>query len=188
MIDFGPFRYAGPPRTGTTWFRQSCETVLEVSRPRVAVHEPAKDLDAFTVCTIRNPISWLASYYAAIYPGHVGVPQVDVLNRLPRQNNFEGFVREYLKSVPGQVGRIYEAYPAHSYLRIEDAPGCLNELLLTFGYRPFRLQGRVNTRNKKSKRTVLSDRLKEAVYEAERETMEEFDYELRDLHSLPTEF
>ena len=185
MIDFKRFRYAAPPRTGTTWFAHVIYEVFGETSCKAGVHQPMpQELSELRVGTVRNPLDWLVSYYRAIHPGAIHLPVVDVLKTLP-VGSFTEFIRGYLLEMPGQVGRIFDAYPADVYLRVEDFPDNVVELFESLGVEPrqARLARNVIVKNKSRKpRPIWSPALFRAVAEVELETMERFEYELCDIH------
>jgi hypothetical protein len=134
------------------------------------------------VGTVRNPLAWLVSYYRAIHPGAIHIPEVDVLKTLPT-NSFAEFIRGYLEEMPGQVGRIFELYPAHNYLRMEDFPANAIELFDSLYLPKARVLQTLSPRNAARKRKpVWSRSLFDAVIEAEYETLERFEYGVCDIH------
>lgn len=189
MIAFKRFRFASPPRTGTTWFAHAVYEVFGETSTKAGVHQPMpKDLTDLRIGTVRNPVDWLVSYYRTIHPGAIGVPVVDAfkLEQVPFYT-FNDFIRGYLEKMPGQVGKIFDAYPADIYLRLEDFPDNVVELFESLGVDSCqaRLARNVEAKNRSSRkpRPVWSPALLRAVIEAEQELMERFDYGICDIHS-----
>lgn len=187
MIDYYHFDYASPPRTATTWFMNAAFQVGLIRGYHPDVHIPWQCERGYQlrITTVRHPCAWLASYFAAIYPGHVGVPCVDQFAKLPAFD-FDNFVRGYLYHMPGAVWQMFQAYEADSYIRIEDLPDAAIELFRACGLSrsacqqcrnlpPQNRNGRVLPRWS----LVLFDR----VCEAEQEMIEYFDYENSNCHS-----
>ena len=130
MISYFPhFEFASAPRTGTAWFVQAAALAGLGERTRGNVHLPHEDgRETLTVSVVRHPCDWLASYYTALKVGHVGVPCVDVFRQL-QACSFDAFIEEYLETLPGEVGRMMLSYNASTYLRLEDMPLALFDLL-----------------------------------------------------------
>lgn len=136
-IDYGKFRFATTPRTGTTWFIQACEAAGLGRGFKAHAHAPFNshnDSNAFKLSLVRHPYEWLVSYYKAIHPGNTGIVEIDRLRTSCK--NFEEFIGNYLRECPGQVGRIFSAYNADSYLRIEDMPWAASEFFASIGIPP----------------------------------------------------
>lgn len=190
MIDFQLFNYAGPPRTGTTWMAHAMHASLRIVTYKTQVHVPwtvSQEVGELRVTTVRHPLNWLASYYREIHPGSIGVPVVDQFHKELSTDSFSQFVRDYLDKTPGQVGRVFDAYSADICLRVEDFPFNVIELLRSLGI-PYSqaMKARIpakNTAKRKSQPAIWNPALLEAVAVCERDTMERFGYELRDLHS-----
>lgn len=130
------------------------------------------------VATVRHPCAWLASYWQVIYPGHVGVEQVDQFADLPGES-FDEFVQSYLRQIPGAVGRMFAAYGADTCLRVEDLPRGWVELLRSLRVpRAFTERCMAMGRANASLRPVpiWLGTLRRAVCEAEVDTLESFDY------------
>ncbi len=124
MIDYGAFRFAGPPRTATTWFRKAAAAVGLGEKSSVGVHTPHTPRGAvLALSTVRHPVNWLSSYYNVLDGGLIGVSAVDRFAPLVRRSRSLGeFVDLYLSSCPGTVGEMFWSYNADSVLRIEDLP------------------------------------------------------------------
>lgn len=190
MIDFQLFNYAGPPRTGTTWMAHAMYAATGVETFKTHVHVPwtvSQEIGELRVTTVRHPLNWLASYYREIHSGSIGVPVVDRFAKEIQADSFSAFVRDYLDKTPGQVGRIFDSYSANICLRVEDFPHNLIELLRSLGI-PYAQAVKAhipakNTAKQKSRLAIWNPALLTAVAESERDTMERFGYELRDLHS-----
>lgn len=137
MISYTLFDFATAPRTGSTWFIKAAEEAGLGTGSKFSVHTPmeGKSRQKLAVSLVRHPCEWLRSYYDAIFPGKIGVDAVDQLADLTA-TTFEQFVDRYLKHVPGQVGKIFQAYPADVFMKIEDQPWALIELLISYGVPP----------------------------------------------------
>ena len=134
MIDYGPFRFAAAPRTGSTWFLNAMNTVGFQGGSKATVHIPHKDEKCPTlrVSLVRHPCDWLRSYFTAIYPGNCGIPEVDTLLSI-KADDFDTFINGYLWQHEGQVGRIFKAYHADSYIRTQDILYGTIDLLISVG-------------------------------------------------------
>lgn len=135
MIDYGQFRYSGPPRCASTWcLKVFADAGLGVGS-KAKVHIPPEPSQmALDVSTVRNPIDWLCSYWNALRGGHTGVLVVDFLmSPARRAQTVVQFLEFYLEEQPGAVGRIHRAYAADTVLRIEDFPWAMQEFLESVG-------------------------------------------------------
>lgn len=178
------FQFATAPRTGSTWFLKACHAagLGELSKSRVHI-PPAANHKGFVVTLVRHPCDWLAAYYAAIFPGSVGVPQIDALRQLQtyEDRGFDHFIYTILdRHEPGVVGRVFDAYRANSCLRIEDTPWNVIELFDTLRV-PRAMRSPIANIDKQN--TTKVDRLpqwdtslRRRVIEAEREFCDRFDY------------
>ena len=135
MINYGNFCFASAPRTGTTWFLKACQLAGLKRGFKAHAHTHFRE-DHYTylkVSLVRHPYRWLTSYYKAIFPGVIGIYEVDQLRLGVTKLGFERFALDYLEKRPGQIGRIFHSYQADSYLRIEDTPWNAIELFTSAG-------------------------------------------------------
>lgn len=179
MIDFRFFQYAGPPRTGSTWVLHAAHACGLGQGSKSHVHLPFEGRwTKFRVITVRNPCDWLVSYWSELYPGKMGLAEVDVLAELPGQF-FDEFIQAYLKQCPGQVGRIFSSYNADTCLRLEDFPISWMELLSIYRV-PYVLRQKAmevfRINSCRFEKPTWPIHLRRQVAEAEWETMERFDY------------
>jgi len=134
MIDYGPFLFAAPPRTGSTWFLKACYEVGLGEGFKSDVHTLfPPDARKLKVSLVRHPFNWLISYFAAIQGGHTGIDCVDRLASLDFSGTFVDFIRSYLEKTPGALTNIARTYNADSYLRTEDLPWPFMELVEAAG-------------------------------------------------------
>jgi len=175
------FEFSGAPRTATTWIQHACHACYLPTGSKSEIHmPPVGKNDKLWVSTVRHPVVWLQSYWVNIFPGKVSVIEVDAFADLPGQT-FDQFIRAYLDLLPGGVGRMFEAYHAGSYLRVEDLPRCWMELLEALRV-PEVFRDRcwdipwMNGSNYKNKTAKWNPSLQEAVLEAEKEMIDHFDY------------
>ncbi len=123
MIVYDRFCFASPPRTATSWFVRACWIAGLGEGFKAQAHEPptAPDPHRLIVSIVRHPYDWLCSYYHALKGGSIGVPCVDVFVDAVRANkDFESFVGQYLRELPGAVGEMFLKYNVSTSMRIED--------------------------------------------------------------------
>lgn len=179
MIDCGPFRFASAPRTGTAWFCQCLAAVGVGEFGRASVHIPHDvNSNCCTVTIVRHPCDWLASYFGTIRGGHTYVDAVDQFSQLPR-DDFDWFIRLYLKRMAGSVGRLFDRYHANCVLRLEDMPQAMIELVCRFGVTE-KIAKRIATvapanRNIR-KLPIWNPSLYARVVDAERDFLKRYDY------------
>lgn len=148
------------------------------TQPKARVHEPHDNgSSVLKVSMVRHPCDWLASYWNEIGNARLGIP-TDVFAPLPA-DDFDDFVRAYLKKIPGAIEQIFDAYHGDSYLRLEDQPWALEELLESVGVsKPMRelvlMTDVVN--QSKNEIPIWSKSLRRRVEDAERGLMERFNY------------
>lgn len=147
---------------------------------KASVHIPFEGPAGHTprIMFVRHPADWLASYFGAIQGGSVTVPCVDKFRQLPT-HYFDDFIRAYLKTMPGEVGRMYNQYNADIAMRIEDLPWTLLNFLESIGVpanqaRKCKDLDRQNTNKRVLPRYTPS--LLDRVIEAEQETLDRYDY------------
>lgn len=180
MIDYTLFQFSCPPRTGTAWFIQAAQLAGLGPGFKRNAHAPfpaERKREVLRVSLVRHPCEWLASCYAALQEGG---PDVGHLGRFARLNgaSFDDYVRSYLREVPGAVGRLYAEYRADSFLRLEDMPWALVELLEAAGVpKVFRgMVSRLPRQNPSASTPRWDPSLRRRVLDAERRTLEDFDY------------
>lgn len=182
-VSYGQFRFATAPRTGTTWFVEACvrSGLRRVNKAEAHVPFSEAEQQDYKVSLVRHPYHWLVSYYSAIFPGSIGVPEIDRLRELQEnrliQTHFD-FVLAYLEVCPGQVGRIFDAYKADTYLRLEDMPWAAIELFSSLGIHPaYRSRSKsLPPRNVTKQHRPFDPRLSYQVLLAENDLVERFDY------------
>lgn len=177
MIRYPDFDFASPPRTGTTWFVQACAFTPLGERSRGQVHLPHDDSPTLKITHVRHPCDWLASYFQTIQGGYLDVPCVDAFRFLDF-TTFSLFIKSYLKTMPGAVGRMFTAYRAASYIRLEDEPFGLLSLLRSCEIKGDETKIRVLAPANRARKhlPIWEKHLRDAVMEAEKEFVEEFDY------------
>lgn len=182
MIDIGPFQFAAAPRTATTWILHAISTagLGNFSKSYVHVsHLPTRrgETEKLKVSMVRHPYDWLASYYAAIKLGHVGVPSVDRFQTLSC-GTFKVFIESYLREMPGAVGDVFTSYGADVYLKLEELPWCFIELLETIGIskqRSIRCKD-ITRQNWCESLPKIDTKLRRYVLRAEQMMVQQFEY------------
>lgn len=175
------FEFSAPPRTATTWVQNACTACYLPSGGKASIHIPPNGKhNKLWVTTVRHPADWLLSYWVNIFPGKVSVIEVDAFADLPG-TSFDEFILAYLEQMPGGVGKMYEAYRADSYLKIEDLPFCWMEFMVTLRvpevYRDRCLQIPImNESDRKKGKPKWNPSLWKAVLNAEEPIMEHFNY------------
>jgi len=179
--DMRLFEFSGAPRTATTWVQRACVACYLPAGSKSEIHMPPEGKnDRLWVSTVRHPVVWLQSYWTNIFPGKVSVRSVDAFADLPGETFYE-FVENYLETMPGGIGRMFESYRAGSYLRVEDLPQCWMELMETlrvpsvFRQRCLKIPWMNGSARKKQKPKWIPS-LREAVIAAEKEMVEHFNY------------
>lgn len=183
MLNYGQFSFASPPRMGTTWFMQAAHLAgFQSTRVgKTGAHEPSTqgDSDHLWVVMARHPYTWLSSYYHALECGHVGVGVVDVFNPIGRQaKTFKEFVNAYLNTMPGQIGRMHDAYRASTVIRLEDLPWAAVDFFEPFEIGDDRIEAIKNQPacNTHPVVALRDDQLRLAVCRAESEYCGRYDY------------
>ena len=178
MTHYPLFDFATPPRTGSVWFLQACAIAGLGERSHGSVHQPhTSDGVAYRVTMVRHPCHWLQAYYTTIHRCYLDVPCVDIFHKLPA-DGFDNFVRGYLRTCPGAVGRMFDAYGADTLLRLEDQPRAFIELLDMCGYKfnPNALKSLDAANRARKRKPLWTPSLYEAVWVAEKSFAERFDY------------
>lgn len=179
MIDYDLFRFATAPRTGSAWVVSAAALAGLGERQRAKVHIPHEPaVNSFCISLVREPCEWLASYWATIKGGLVGVREVDVFSPFCREKSFDEFIRGYLHTIPGQVGKMFNSYHADSYMRTCDLPWAFVEVLQAMKV-PKPLRDRVLSLGKvnaSKRRPDWQPSLYRQVKLAEAEMIEEFDF------------
>lgn len=182
MITYNEFNFAAPPRTGSTWFIKAAYEAGLGNAYKAKLHvPPPNDFDGYVVSMIRHPFFWLRSYYYALEGGACGVDCVDVFVEHSRKaKDFNGFVRRYLKHIPGTVGKMFDAYKANSVLQTEELPYNAAELFESVGVRPKMIENAIHAvppqNRTKNIQHVLNPVLMKEVIEAESDFFEQHDY------------
>lgn len=181
MINYANFAFAAPPRTGSTWFIKAAYEVGLGNAYKSKLHiPPPNDFSGYMVSMVRHPFFWLRSYYYALEGGACGVDCVDVFVKHVRDaNDFNGFVRRYLKHIPGAVNQMFCAYRANSVLQTEELPYNAAELFESVGIRPNMIVKaiKIPAQNRTKQRMPMADPvLLKEVIEAESDFFEELDY------------
>jgi len=181
MINYELFEFAAAPRTGTTWVIHAARFMGLGEGFKAHVHVPFEGKsDLYRVSTVRHPCTWLASYFTSIHRGFLAVPAVDRFCRLPT-DDFDDFVREYLRFMPGEIGQMFLDYNANSYMRMEDLPWAFVELMESLGIPTEKadeclgIPVQNQTMGKKTK-PMWNKQLWKRVTEAEKEMMEAYGY------------
>lgn len=135
MIDYKHFQLACPPHTGSTWCIKACALAGLGEATKTDLHKPfPSDGGQFVprIATVRHPGDWLFSYFQNA--GQTNLPLVDVLLPLQRRSlGYSQFVREIIEHIPGQVGRIMNAYKADTYIRTDELTDGFTDYLEAFG-------------------------------------------------------
>jgi len=180
-MDFGLFRFASPPRTATSWIKQAAVMcgLTELEPNKVHVPHDLAEKNTIKLSTVRHPCSWLASYYVEIYPGVVGIPEVDCFRPSLCIPTFDAFVRSYLMDLCS-VGLMFKAYNADVCLRVEDLPWAFIEFLESLGV-PKKMRERClaltpQNSSKRERHPTWSPSLRARVLEAERAFLQEYHY------------
>ena len=187
MIDYEHFAFATPPRTGSAWLTHAVTLVGLPAYGRSQVHFPQPTEDRIRVTTVRHPVDWLRSYFLNVYPGKIGMPQVDAFAELRpsdtehyAKDQFDGFVQCYLDKLPGAVGRMFYAYEPTQCLKLEQIEESFISLCRAAGLgseEDFNLIRSVGRRNStKGFRHRGKHQWHDLVMQVETEYCEQFDY------------
>jgi hypothetical protein len=130
MLQFDNFSFAAPPRCATSWFLSAAfEAGLgEYRKSKVfAPWKYGESPSALKLTFVRDPYDWLVSYHTNIYPGSVGVPEVDVFRVMNGgfRLDLSQFLDHYFTHLQGKITEMFAAYKADSVVRIEDLPAGL---------------------------------------------------------------
>lgn len=179
MIDFGPFRFAGAPRTATTWIRHAADAAG--LRSSGFVHFPHNGkMDKIRLSTVRRPTDWLRSYWSSVWPGQIQIDCVDGLRRACEgAETFDEFVRAYLSN-GWSVGRMFASYGADVVIRVEDLPWAFIEFLESLGVEQKNRERCLGIArvNESIGLPEWNPSLRDRVLEAEWEMIERYDYDL----------
>lgn len=194
-VEYERFQFASAPRTGSTWFLKaaSISGLGDGSKSKVHIPFPDDNSKTLRVSMVRRPVDWMASYWASIYPGSVGIHHIDALgtyqwgdkdsagytSRSGVIQNFDDFVRHYLKYMPGQYGRIINHYQSDNVIRIEDTPWCFIEFVEGFkSLSPHQIESlrNLNKQNSSKHLPVWNKKLRRKVIEAEEEIYDRYEY------------
>lgn len=136
VIEFTDFCLAAPPNTYAGWLITTCEGNSYPSSflDGGSVHQPFKRAKSarhkLYVSLVRNPADWLYDWSASGTLLAVNTP----LNLLRYPDiGFEAVAERYLRLCPGAIGKMFNAFHADTYMRVEDQGEALVELLESFG-------------------------------------------------------
>lgn len=180
MVDFQLFHFAAPPRCASTWFLRAAALAglphVQAAGQSLIPHE-FDNAPVLKVSLVCNPCDWLASYWANVWPRRIGVPVVDRFASLPG-GTFDDFIWAYLAGDAGTVGQMFAAYNADSFIRVEDLPHGMTELLQTFGVARGAASAMAHLRrlNVTAAPPEYPDGLQLSVRAAEAEMCEQFNY------------
>ena len=182
MINYQLFHFAAPPRTGVSWVIKAAQLIGLGPAFAHQAHMPfppkeRNGPDSYRVSLVRHPCTWLASCYSAIRYGDLTTNHVAAYTRLDL-GTFDQFVRSYLVTMPGGVGQLYDTYEAECSMRIEDMPDAFLELADSFGV-PKEMSAKcrlLGKQNMTASPPVWDKGLWKRVMEAERDTVESYDY------------
>ncbi len=107
------------PKTGGTWVRRA---IANAGIPTVEVgdsdnqdinhHNSFHQVDVrgkFTFTFVRHPLDWYASFWSCRMNIHPTAPYRDLIGRY-LSDNFEQFLRDVFKDLPGHLSKRYERY------------------------------------------------------------------------------
>lgn len=179
MIDFEYFEFATTPRTGTTWFMNAAAEAGLRHGCKADAHNPFENGSARKprVTIVRHPCDWLRSFYVRIYPAKLSLPTDNLSNIVA--NNFDDFIRAYLKSYRGEVGRIFDAYVADICLRTEELNSAFGELCDSVGIIRTRIIRAQKTPPHNCSRELpfWNPSLRERVLDAEKDILWRYNYD-----------
>lgn len=177
MIDFGSFEFAAPPGVGADWVMRAL-LKAGIQRPLGGEYWSSFDFSphrqkSLRVSMVRHPCDLLAVCWREMNEEVNGRP-------LPfsalRRDSFDAFVRDFLLSHPGRIGRLFDLYQADTCMRYEDQPWALLELLESVGV-PAQMRKFAKKVPRPPSPIIRWDKsLRRRVVESEKETMEKYDY------------
>jgi len=178
-VDLGLFEFASPIGTCANWLIRQCDKAgLRLLDPSFNVYERfGGDRFKPRVSLVRHPCSWLGFVYDAVGEGLPFGEDLAMFSVMVDGPDFDVFVRNYLKHVPGEVGRVFDSYLCDTRMRVEDMPWALKELLDSFGV-PERMLKRMDDSfdSRPVSNHRWNPRLRMEVMEAERKICERLDY------------
>lgn len=131
MIVAEHFTFASVPKTGCSWFREALAiSGIEILGPpdqHLMGREPGKP----TITNLRDPATWLASWWMECN-GHISdAPILDHLDDLRHgdEDTFEEFVSRYVDQMPGEITMIFNSFKSDYVLRTESLGDDFAELL-----------------------------------------------------------
>jgi len=180
MIQYKNFSFAAAPRTGTTWFIKACSLMKLGDKQKTKVHfPPPLDYNNYVVSSIRHPYDFLVSFFLALRGGATGVGCVDVFSFARHHNSPGSFIQRYLRDIPGEVGKMFDAYRANSVIRLEDLPWAAEEFFEGVGvpYETARRVHEITPQNvRKGEPHIVDKKLRKQVMEAEGDFCERHEY------------
>lgn len=183
MIDYGTFRFAAPPRTGTTWFLKACSMAGLGEGDKAHVHQPIPPkTTGLTVSLIRHPYDWLCSYYHALRGGNTGILHVDILAVVARSSqDFPSFIKQYVRNSPGLVSKMFDSYHADSVMKTEELKWASLEFFASLNVKQ-KVLDEIKTLSPQNvgKDTPIktNTKLRELVCESEDSFCNRFDYDI----------
>lgn len=182
MIDYGPFAFCAPPRTGTTWFIKAAYEAGLGSAPKTRIHTPpTSSYNGLVVSLVRHPYHWLESIYYGLEGGFIGVQQVDKYASIARQSeDFADFVNRCIEEHPKGISQAFDSYRANSVLRLEDFPWAAVEFFESIGAKKDKLEkvAKLPPQNaRKGEPVFLNKKLKDLVVQAEKDLYERYNYQ-----------
>lgn len=181
MIHYRDFAFASPPRTGSTWFIKAAAEAGFGEGIKAKSHEPPPEAwNGYVVSMIRDPADWLEAYYSVMQGGKIGVSCVDQFaDHVRESRTFNEFVNRYLLYAAGDIGEMHRCYQAASCIKVEELPYSGAEFFESLGVPKNRIERvlRLPKQNTHKRiRPVWDKSLRLAVYNAESEFCEQFDY------------
>ena len=136
MVDLGSFQFGATLCVCGHPFVFACQAsgLRIASGSRILDPPDMRGADGYRVTIVRHPFLWLRSCYENVRGSHTKVPGIDLFSDLYwKSKTFEEFVNAYLAESPGAVGRMFDAYDAHSMLKYEDMPRAGVQFLESIG-------------------------------------------------------
>jgi len=179
MIDYGEFQFACPPRTGSLWFIEACKLTGLGYGTIEEAHElfPSnRNGCSIRVSLVRHPCDWLASCFSTISAGN-GKGYLAQFYALDRAS-FDSFVRSYLLTFPGFIGKLFSMYKSDTCMRLEDMPWAFMEFVETFGvsYNNARLCKNLRKQNVSGSIIKWNKLLREKVMNSESDFCDRYEY------------